>query len=87
MGDAAAELVPEDLGDSLGLEGPPAAVFHPEDATHWVAVYTELVGTIDRLLEDAKLTARASTEIRLLETRAAALRRRRDWWVKLQAGG
>jgi hypothetical protein len=73
------------------LEGPQPAVLHPEDALHWVAVYRELVETIDRMLASARERVHASNgrghgaspesrEVQLLETRAEFFRRRLEWW-------
>jgi len=80
------------------LEGPQPAVIHPEDAQHWVAVYRELVETIDRMLASARGRVHAgngrrngaspeSREVQLLETRAEFFRRRLEWWSGQMIGG
>ena len=70
-----------DREESARLEGPPPEFIHADDAAHWVAVYEELVETMERLI-GAMREARPATpvELTLLESRAAFFKRRLQWW-------
>jgi len=55
----------------------------PEDAAHWVAVYSELIDTMTRLLERRSSDFQDETEradVRLLETQVGRFRRRLEYW-------
>lgn len=73
------------------LEGEDPETPHPEDATHWIEVYTELVTFKERavatahqnLAEMPEADARAEatrTDLAVLEAERDRIRRRLDFW-------
>jgi hypothetical protein len=65
--------------DRYRLPGEPAETTNPDDIEHWRLVYTELLTTIDELLERPPVIY-ASREGRLLQTRREELVRGLEHW-------
>ena len=75
------------------LEGEDPATPHPEEATHWVDVYTELLTFKERTLSTAERNiARMAepearkdiekTDLTVLEAERDRLRKRLDFWLR-----
>ena len=85
MDQAIPELDADDAVESTRLEGPRTDVHHPDDAAHWIAVYEELVSTVDRLIGAMRESIPSTPfEVGLLESRVAFFRRRLEWWRAMQ---